>query len=206
MKIVKPLDAINTIISHFPSEDLCILEEGDSVNLTQGKQSYVMLLLSGIVSYSSSHRNLVYVRAPHILGVIEASGVNCITGTITALTPCIYRLVRTRDFTCSVSKNNLWEYNSNLLSYHLAGMVLLLTSSTNKKNLIVICSLLKILDMPELDFIKSKISMCEYILLRSSLSRSTIMYTLSMLIKNRNIEARRGKLIRIIEIPEDGIV
>lgn len=119
------------------------------------------------------------------------------------VTDCCIRLYDKEEFKRDISKSNGWELVAELIAINLSHLCRLYFSANSTRVYNVIRSHLINLNTPQLKDIKSEVTILEFISNRSSLSRSSIMQTVSFLTRKSYIIVKRGRLIDIVDLPPD---
>lgn len=202
MIMPKPVDSIARIANLMQGCEVNVLEKNDRLAMNYSGVRYVVSLQSGIATWDPEEKedntlSGVWINAPHVVGLGALRGASSQTGFLTAMTTCVYRMLPEEAFTEACTGSQLWMDVSLIMGWQIAGLTTLLHASSRSQNHHRVLALLTVLAQPEHDFIRRHVSMCDYIVSKSTLSRSTVMSILSGFIRLGIIDAHRGKLLKL---------
>jgi len=201
----KFINAIKQLLS--PCEPVTI-KAGDVIDIN----NKILVLDDGCIaihyvvgSHQGGIKELECVYGSYILNsfILFDHGIEYVDLNYRAVTDCRIRLYDKEQFKRDVSKSNGWELIAELIAINLSHLCRLYFSANSTRVYNVIRSHLINLNTPQLKDIKSEVTIFEFISNRSSLSRSSIMQTISFLTRKSFIVVKRGKLIDIIDLPPD---
>lgn len=200
---VKPIKQIQELLDSFMKVwPICKAKPGQRLQLMLQNKKMCFLLITGEcdVKRSGDSMILITIKAPTLLGISDVipDSSNVI---IQAKDSIKYIHIPLSDFLLHVENHNLWK----AVSYSL----MLVSSRFNdymKSNLAVsnyelICNQLRSLSDESFET-RATTSAVQYIMDRTSLSRSGIMKTLSELNMGEYIVIKRGLLIKINKLPK----
>lgn len=202
-KIKKPLDSINTILSHFPISQPCLLEPGQTLPVKmrkEGSSRKIYFLLNGAmissVGENEKKQNLGIVMGPSIIGLGQLAP----TGTIAlheAIAPCMVDSINIDDFLKVIEEKQLWPEVINIMVTIINSLAARTATSGLQSAYEIIRTYLIYMDSETACAIKERYTVVKYMQTFSRLSRSIILKILSELKSGGFIEMEKGKLIRI---------
>jgi len=191
------------IVSH-PKRMKIISSSKQYIQLTHDNIKMVSLLTSGEIELCNSHNNLIIanVYAPAILGLssifLEENYFN-----IKSVSNIELIMIPLSDFIAYIDRENLWREVSMIFSYYLNIYYVrdLLISQSNVYNIIKDhLEILWYMSSNDSEY-HSGVSVFDFILNRTSVSRSSLNKVLKDLTSGGYIEMRRGKLVSLKKLP-----
>lgn len=186
------------------STELTVMDDSEFFITDENNTSFVYLVKSGhfLVKDISAGMSIKTVSAPYILGI--AKGLYPEQVSLLAIQHIsegvIYRLESQKAIEI-ISKKQCWSSLAHCLAFQVGFLSSRYYDISHRSSYLVIRSLL--IEMSnEPDEIIRNYSIEKYISERCYLGRSGIMKILSDLRKGGYVEIKRGKLIKIIKLPE----
>ncbi len=198
--IVKPMEAINKLISILSGESKPIDFEGNLHRLPlqdSNKEPRILLLLSGGITVHRRSDYLLFAvaNAPFLFGLLGSPFRNNVYQFKAGKDAVVHTLSYERALELIAQNNAIRElliYLSYANDYQSNRMNMLVNTTSQE---IVISLLIELIRIPYEQ--RRKISVSTYIMERSNLARSGVMKILAQLRKNNVIETQNGKLLNV---------
>jgi len=201
--INKPLESINTILSHFPVKQPSLLEPGQTLpikvkNEKASRKIYFLLdgALISSVGKDEKKQNLGIMISPSIIGLGQLAP----DGTIAqheAIAPCMIDSINIDDFIKVIEEQHLWPDVINVMVTIINSLAARTATSGLQSAYEIIRSYLIYMDSENACAIKERYTVVKYMQTFSRLSRSIILKILSELKAGGFIEMEKGRLVRI---------
>lgn len=201
--INKPLDSINTILSHFPVTQPSLLEPGQTLPVKVKNENCarkIYFLLDGAIISSvgdnDKKQNLGIMMSPSIIGLAQLSPAGVIAQH-EAITPCMIDSTSIDDFIKVIEEKQLWPDVINVMVTMINSLAARTATSGLQSAYEIIRSYLIYMNSENGHAIKERYTVVKYMQTFSRLSRSIILKILSELKAGGFIEMEKGRLIRI---------
>ncbi|MGL5387364.1 MAG: helix-turn-helix domain-containing protein [Enterobacterales bacterium] len=192
-------DIVNILKDH---SIIRIYPEGKKLNLLQNGDFITYLIIKGNVSLYRGNDNLnMFTMTSPALAGIGNSPDSFIEGYLKTLCPCQIGTILSSQARDLIVKNNAWElFSKHLLVASKKIFVFSQRISTPNAYSVIRYQLFEL--MSEDINMRSNITIANYIMNKVPLSRSRIMGIISDLKAGGYITTDRGKLVKIINLPE----
>lgn len=199
---------IKSIIECLSPCKIIAIKEGDVIDV----KNKILVLDEGLIAVcypdeggAAAFKELEYVNARYIANIFTLfeSQREYVNLYYCATTDCLIRLYDKDDFKQDVTQSNNWDKVAELIAINFSHLCRLYFSANSSRVYKVIRSHLINLNTPQLSKVKAEVTIVDFISKRSSLSRTSIMKTLSYLTRNSYIVAKNGRLIDIIDLPPE---
>ena len=199
----KPLASIENILSHFPVNQPCLIETGQTLPIAarNGTQSRkIVFLLSGAMvcalGEGEKKQNLAIATGPAVLGLGQLAPSGAIA-QYEAIAPSMVYSVTVDKFIEVIEENQLWPDVINIMLTVVNALAVRTAACGLHSAYDIIKSYLIYMESETTCSIKSRYTVVKYIQTFSRLSRSIILKILAELKAGGFIEMERGKLISI---------
>lgn len=202
-KIKKPIDSINTILSHFPVSQPHLLEPGQTLprkvrNENAARKIYFLLdgAMISFVGENEKKQNLGIITSPAIVGLGQLAPAGAIAQH-EAIAPCMVDSINVDDFIKIIEEKQLWPDVINVMVTFINSLAARTATSGLQSAYEIIRSYLIYMDSETACAIKERYTVVKYMQTFSRLSRSIILKILSELKAGGFIKMEKGKLVRI---------
>lgn len=191
------------LVKHLkPFAEVRLYQPGSKLQMLVDEHSFCYLILEGNVATHRAVDNVVLgsVQSPSLVGIANMSQMN-IEGYISVLTPSKIGIITTSKAREIIAKDGLWE----TLSEHMmmvASRLMAIGQDLSAPTAYEAIRQQLLILMSEDQAIRRDVTVEKYIRDKITLSRSRIMRILSDLKTGGYIEMERGKLLKIIKLPE----
>ncbi|HAZ77817.1 MULTISPECIES: helix-turn-helix domain-containing protein [Enterobacteriaceae] len=199
----KPLASIENILSHFPVNQPCLIETGQTLPTAArngAPPGKIVFLLSGAMicalGEGDKKQNLAIVTGPSILGLGQLAPSGAIA-QYEAIAPCMVYSVGVDKFIKIVEENRLWPDVMKIILTIVNTLAARTAASGLQSAYDIIRSYLIYMDRETAYSLKERYTVVKYMQTFSRLSRSIILKILAELKAGGFIEMKKGKLIRI---------